>query len=56
MSLASKIKKLKVDLAVAIAQKRESEGISQKDIAYRANLTQQQFSRVENGENCTIDT
>jgi HTH-type transcriptional regulator / antitoxin HipB len=51
-----KAEKLRVDIAVAIAQKREMEGYSQKVIANIAHLTQQQVSRIENGENCNIDT
>lgn len=48
--------KLRVDMAVAIAKKREVEGFSQKVIAKTAHLTQQQISKIENGENCNIDT
>ena len=48
--------KLRVDMAVAIAKKREEEGFSQKLIADTAHLTQQQISKIENGENCNIDT
>jgi HTH-type transcriptional regulator / antitoxin HipB len=48
--------KLRVDLAVAIARKREEEGLSQSVIAKLAHLTQQQVSKIENGENCNIDT
>ncbi len=48
--------KLRVDLAVAIARKREEEGLSQSVIAQLAHLTQQQVSKIENGENCNIDT
>ncbi len=48
--------KLRVDLAVAIAKKRETEGFSQKVIANIAHITQQQMSKIENGENCNIDT
>ncbi len=51
-----KAEKLRVDLAVAIARKREEEGLSQSVIARLAHLTQQQVSKIENGENCTIDT
>ena len=47
---------MQVDLAVAIAQKRESAGLSQSVAAKRAHLTQQQMSKIENGENCTIYT
>ena len=48
--------RMRVDMAVAIAKKREAEGISQRVIAGIAHLTQQQVSKIENGENCTIDT
>jgi HTH-type transcriptional regulator / antitoxin HipB len=51
-----KAEKLRVDMSVAIAQKRAEEGYSQKVIANIAHLTQQQVSRIENGENCNIDT
>jgi predicted XRE-type DNA-binding protein len=51
-----KAEKLRVDLAVAIAKKRETEGFSQKVIANIAHITQQQMSKIENGENCNIDT
>ncbi len=51
-----KAEKLRVDLAVAIAKKREAEGFSQNVIASLAHLTQQQVSKIENGENCNIDT
>jgi HTH-type transcriptional regulator / antitoxin HipB len=48
--------KLRVDLAGAIARKREEEGLSQSVIARLAHLTQQQVSKIENGGNCNIDT
>lgn len=48
--------KLRVDLSVAIARKREEGGLSQTVIARLAHLTQQQISKIENGDNCTIDT
>lgn len=51
-----KAERLRVDLAVALAQRREQEGYSQRVIAEKAQLTQQQVSRIENAENCTIDT
>ena len=51
-----KAEKLRVDLAVAIAKKRENEGFSQKVIANIAHITQQQMSKIENGENGNIDT
>jgi ribosome-binding protein aMBF1 (putative translation factor) len=48
--------KLRVDLAVAIARRREAKGLSQNHTAQMAYLTQQQISRIENAENCNIDT
>jgi HTH-type transcriptional regulator / antitoxin HipB len=51
-----KAEKLRVDMSVAIAQKRAEENYPQKVIANIAHLTQQQVSRIENGENCNIDT
>lgn len=51
-----KAEKLRVDLAVAIARKREEDGLSQSVIARLAHLTQQQVSKIESGENCNIDT
>ena len=48
--------KLRVDMAVAIALKRETTGVSQNVIAKISHLTQQQISKIENAENCNIDT
>ena len=56
LNIRVRAEKLRVDLAVAIARKREEEGLSQSFIARLAHLTQQQVSKIENGENCNIDT
>ena len=44
------------ELSLKIAGIREQMGLSQKEVAKRANITQQQLSRVENGVNCNMST
>lgn len=48
--------KKKVDLAIRIAEARESAGLSQMQLAKRARISQQQLSRIENGINCNMNT
>jgi HTH-type transcriptional regulator/antitoxin HipB len=43
-------------LSLALQDARKKAGISQQEIAHQANLTQQQVSKLENGDNCTIMT
>lgn len=43
-------------IMVAIQEEREKKGYSQSEIAKKAHITQQQMSKIENGENCTITT
>jgi DNA-binding XRE family transcriptional regulator len=43
-------------LAIKIAQARSNQGLSQVDLARKANVTQQQLSKIENGENCNMLT
>lgn len=43
-------------IMVAIQEEREKKGYSQSEIAKEAHITQQQMSKIENGENCTITT
>ena len=45
-----------LSLAVQMMQYREEVGISQKELATRAKITQQQLSKIENGINCNIAT
>lgn len=45
-----------LNLAIQIAKHREAKGISQKDLAVKAKITQQQLSKIENGINCNITT
>lgn len=43
-------------LSLKILGTREQRGLSQKDVAQKANVTQQQLSKVENGINCNLTT
>jgi HTH-type transcriptional regulator / antitoxin HipB len=43
-------------MAYRLNEERKRQGKSQGEIAKSAKLTQQQFSRVENGDNCSIMT
>jgi HTH-type transcriptional regulator / antitoxin HipB len=45
-----------LQLAYKLNEERIKQGKSQGEAANGAHLTQQQFSRVENGENCNIIT
>lgn len=42
--------------AFKLSEQRTMQGKSQSEVAKKAHLTQQQFSRVENGDNCNIMT
>ena len=44
------------ELSLKIFDTREHLGLSQKEVAKRANITQQQLSKLENGINCTMST
>jgi HTH-type transcriptional regulator / antitoxin HipB len=45
-----------VELSFRILNAREKQGLSQKDVAQKAKVTQQQLSKVENGVNCNLKT
>ena len=45
-----------VEFAIQINQAREALGWTQAEAARRANVTQQQVSRLENGVNCNMTT
>ena len=45
-----------LDVSLRLQEERKSAGMSQKELALAAHLTQQQVSKVENGENCNIIT
>jgi HTH-type transcriptional regulator / antitoxin HipB len=48
--------KVLLDVSLRLQEERKSIGLSQRDLAGAANLTQQQVSKVENGINCNILT
>ncbi|MCF7946636.1 MAG: helix-turn-helix transcriptional regulator [Spirochaetia bacterium] len=43
-------------IAIKILETRSELGLSQKQLADKANITQQQLSKVENGVNCNMTT
>ena len=43
-------------LGYAITEAREQKGISQKELAQKSLITQQQLSKIENGVNCNMLT
>jgi DNA-binding XRE family transcriptional regulator len=45
-----------LQVSLQLHKARESAGLSQKEIAEAAHITQQQVSKVENGTNCNILT
>ncbi|HXK50708.1 MAG TPA: helix-turn-helix transcriptional regulator [Clostridiales bacterium] len=46
----------RIDLLLKIHNEREKSGMTQAEVAKKANITQQQMSKVENGENCNLST
>lgn len=45
-----------LEMSLKLNEERKKAGVSQKTMAKAAHLTQQQVSKVENGENCNILT
>jgi DNA-binding XRE family transcriptional regulator len=45
-----------LELGLKIAETRQHLGISQKDLAQKSRITQQQLSKIENGCNCNLLT
>jgi DNA-binding XRE family transcriptional regulator len=45
-----------LDVSLQLQKARENAGLSQKEIAEAAHITQQQVSKVESGTNCNILT
>ena len=44
------------DLALKIHEARQRRGLSQKEVAQMAKITQQQLSKLENGISCNVTT
>jgi ribosome-binding protein aMBF1 (putative translation factor) len=45
-----------LELGLKIAEARQQLGISQKELAQKSRITQQQLSKIENGYNCNLLT
>ena len=45
-----------LELGLRIAETRQQLGISQKELAKKSHITQQQLSKIENGYNCNLPT
>ena len=45
-----------LNISLKILEARSELGISQKELAKKAHITQQQLSKVENGINCNMAT
>lgn len=45
-----------LSISMKILEERYKLGLSQKELAQKANITQQQLSKVENGINCNMTT
>jgi DNA-binding Xre family transcriptional regulator len=43
-------------LAIQMAEFRQSQNLTQTELAKRSGITQQQLSKLERGENCNITT
>ncbi len=48
--------KLLLDLSMKIVDARKKIGLTQRELAEKAHITQQQISRIETGLNCNIKT
>lgn len=45
-----------LEISLKILNARKELGLSQKDLVYKANVTQQQVSKIESGLNCNMTT
>ena len=45
-----------LELGMVITETREKLGLSQKELAQKSHITQQQLSKIENGYNCNLLT
>ena len=45
-----------LEISLKILNVRKELGLSQKDLAYKAHVTQQQVSKIESGLNCNMTT
>ena len=45
-----------LELGLLIIQAREQKGLTQRELAQKSQVTQQQLSKIENGINCNMRT
>ena len=45
-----------LELGLLVAEAREQHGLSQRELALKSHVTQQQLSKIENGINCNLLT
>jgi DNA-binding XRE family transcriptional regulator len=45
-----------LELGLLIIETREQKGLTQKELAQKSHVTQQQLSKIENGVNCNMLT
>jgi ribosome-binding protein aMBF1 (putative translation factor) len=45
-----------LELGLLITEAREQQGLSQRELACKSHVTQQQLSKIENGINCNMLT
>lgn len=45
-----------LEISFKILNLRKELGLSQKELAYKAQVSQQQISKIENGLNCNLST
>jgi ribosome-binding protein aMBF1 (putative translation factor) len=45
-----------LELGLIITEAREQRGLSQRELAHKSHVTQQQLSKIENGINCNMLT
>ena len=45
-----------LDISLRLLKVRKELGLSQRDLAHKARVTQQQVSKIENGLNCNMMT
>lgn len=55
-SILYKKEKELLGIGIKIAVARENQGLTQAALAGKADITQQQLSKIENGQNCNLLT
>ncbi len=45
-----------LEISLKVIEAKKNAGLSQNELAHKANITQQQLSKIENGVNCNMLT